>query len=303
MHNSTVKSLKSRFPKDFPDYLLWNGKVEKFLQKLAIKFPQGQIFDPVITSPPYNIGKEYEKRLSQDEYLGWQSKIIELMLPFLKKNGAICWQVGSHVDKNVLTPLDALFIPIFNKNGLKLRNRVIWTFGHGLHETKRLSGRYETLLWYTKSDDYTFNLDSIRVPQLYPGKKAFKGPNKGKLSGNPAGKNPSDILNIPNVKSMHIEKTAHPCQFPIGLVEFCLDAFTNKGDVVFDPFAGAGSAGAAAAIMERKFMGCEIRSDYVATAKIRIKNALDQNLRYRSWRIPVYDPKSSPLSKLPKEFS
>jgi adenine-specific DNA-methyltransferase len=302
MSNSRVAVRKSKIPDELPDYLLWNGKVEEFLKKLKKKYPNGDVFDLVITSPPYNIGKEYEKRLTQDEYLKWQSKIIEQILPFVKNEGAICWQVGSHLNKNVLTPLDSLFMPIFNKHKLKLRNRIIWHFGHGLHETKRLSGRYETILWYTKSDDYTFNLDSIRVPQLYPGKKAFKGPNKGQLSGNPDGKNPTDLLNLPNVKGNHVEKTSHPCQFPIGLVEFCLDAFTNEGDIIFDPFSGAGSAGAGAAIKHRKFIGCEIQADYTAAAKIRIEDALNSKLRYRSWRIPVYDPKSSPLSKTPKDF-
>ena len=202
MTASKVMVRKSSLPKDFPDFFLWMGEVEKFLAKLQKDHPKGEIFDLVITSPPYNIGKEYEKRLTREEYLVWQRAVIEAIIPFVKKDGAVCWQVGSHVERNVLTPLDVHFIPIFEELGLKLRNRIVWHFGHGLHETRRLSGRYETLLWYTKSDKYTFNLDKIRIPQLYPGKKAYKGPNKGTLSGNPRGKNPTDVLNIPNVKGV-----------------------------------------------------------------------------------------------------
>ena len=110
----------------------------------------------------------------------------------------------------------------------------------GLHCKKRLSGRYETILWFTKSDDYTFNLDPIRVPQKYPNKKYFKGKNKGKLSCNPLGKNPSDVWEIPNVKHNHVEKTEHPCQFPVELVDRLVLSLTNEGDVVFDPFLDLG---------------------------------------------------------------
>jgi adenine-specific DNA-methyltransferase len=302
MTASKVMVRKSSLPEDFPEFFLWMGEVEKFLTKLQQKYPKGEVFDLVITSPPYNIGKEYEKRLTREEYLAWQRAVIEAIIPFVKKDGAVCWQVGSHVERNILTPLDVHFIPILEEQGLKLRNRIVWHFGHGLHETRRLSGRYETLLWYTKGDEYTFNLDEIRIPQLYPGKKAYKGPNKGSLSGNPKGKNPTDVLNIPNVKGNHTEKTNHPCQFPIGLVEFCLDAFTNKGDVVFDPFMGSGSAGAASAIFGRNFIGCEVQDDYVKSAKIRIEQALVGQTSYRPWKTPVYDPDSSPLSKKPESF-
>jgi len=116
-------------------------------------------------------------------------------------------------------PLDIQFDPIFRKHGLSLRNRIIWHFGHGLHNKRRFSGRYEVILWYTKSDNYVFNLDDVRIPSKYPGKRHFKGPKTGQLSGNPKGKNPEDVWDIPNVKSNHVEKTEHPCQFPVGLVE------------------------------------------------------------------------------------
>lgn len=85
---------------------------------------------------------------------------------------------------------------IFKKQRLKLRNRIVWHFGHGLHASKRFSGRYETILWFSKTDNYIFNLDSVRVPAKYPGKRHFKGPKKGQPSGNPLGKNPSDIWEI-----------------------------------------------------------------------------------------------------------
>lgn len=132
---------------------------------------------------------------------------------------------------------------MFKEYKLQMRNRIIWHFGHGLHSKKRFSGRYEVVLWYTKSNEYTFNLDDVRVPSKYPGKRHFKGPKAGQLSGHPLGKNPDDVWNIPNVKSNHVEKTSHPCQFPVGLIERLTLALTNKSELIFDPFAGVASAG------------------------------------------------------------
>ena len=116
-----------------------------------------------------------------------------------------------------------------------MRNRIIWHFGHGLHASKRFSGRYETIIWFTKSDNYYFNIDPTRIPQKYPNKKHFKGKKRGELSCNPLGKNPSDVWDIPNVKSNHIEKTDHPCQFPVALVERFILSTTKERDIVFDP--------------------------------------------------------------------
>ena len=211
-------------------------------------------FDLIITSPPYNIGKSYETKTSIENYLTTQEEIINELTRVLSDKGSICWQVGNYVNKGEVFPLDVYYYQIFKKLGLKLRNRIIWHFGHGLHASNRFSGRYETILWFTKTDNYIFNLDDVRVPSKYPGKRHFKGPNKGQLSGNPNGKNPSDIWeivvkdwenelwNIPNVKSNHPEKTGHPCQYPIELVERCVLALTNKNSWILDPFSGAGSA-------------------------------------------------------------
>ena len=207
--------------------------VEKFLDAL----PMQPIFDLVVTSQPYNIGKEYENQVPLSDYYDWQKRIIEKIYPRLKDNGSICWQVGNYVENGSITPLDIELAPIFKELNLHLRNRIIWHFGHGLHNKNRFSGRYEVIMWYTKSYTYTFNLDDVRVPAKYPGKRSYRGENKGKLSGNPKGKNPEDVWEIPNVKGNHIEKTNHPCQFPVGLIERLVLALTNENDLVFDPFS------------------------------------------------------------------
>ncbi len=257
----------------------------------------------VVTSPPYNLGKPYETRLNLDEYLDQQGKIIKESVRILNDTGSICWQVGNYVDKGEIIPLDIVLFPIFASLGLQLRNRIVWHFGHGLHASKRFSGRYEVILWFTKSDNYTFNLDPIRVPQKYPQKKHFKGPKKGKLSGNPLGKNPSDIWEIPNVKANHIEKTIHPCQFPVELIERLVLSMTEENDWVFDPFMGVGSTAIAALIHNRKAIGAEILPEYILLAKERIQKAEKGELKIRPMNRPVYDPNEPSKNLPPKAVS
>jgi adenine-specific DNA-methyltransferase len=270
----------------------------------------------VITSPPYNIGKEYETQVELDHYLEWLRPIAKELFRVTADGGSLCWQVGNFVDDSEVFPLDIFFYPMFKSLGFKLRNRIVWHFDHGLHATKRLSGRYETMLWFTKGEGYTFNLDPIRVPSKYPGKRNFKpGPNYGKPSGNPLGKNPSDIWkimiqewetglwNIPNVKANHPEKTIHPCQFPIELVERCILALTNEGDNVLDPFSGVGSALLAALKRDRRAIGIDREPKYIAEARRRIDLLASGELPYRPLGKPVHVPTGKEsVSQVPVEW-
>lgn len=253
------------------------------------RIPDGR-FKLIVTSPPYNLGKDYEARSPLETYLDAQKEVIGECVRLLDDRGSICWQTGNYVESGEVMPLDALLYPIFRSHGLKLRNRIIWHFGHGLHCTKRLSGRYETINWWTKGDDYTWNLDPIRVPSKYPNKRHFKGPNTGKLSGNPKGKNPTDVWEFPNVKNNHPEKTIHPCQFPIELVERLVLSMTNENDAVFDPYVGVGSAVIAAMKHGRDAYGCDIVQNYVDIAHERVRQFQEGALITRPMGKPIYDP-------------
>ena len=254
----------------------------------------------VITSPPYNIGKSYERRKEIDEYVRQQQAVIDECVRTLRKSGSICWEVGNWVKNGQIIPLDILLFDCFRKHRLKLRNRILWHFRHGLHCKKRFSGRYETVLWFTKTDDYTFNLDAVRVPQRYPGKRHFKGAKAGELSGNPKGKNPSDVWDIPNVKCNHVEKTSHPCQFPIALCSRLIRALTDKDDLVFDPFLGVGTVTAAAVLDGRRSAGAELDAEYYGIAVERTKEAMCGALPYREDK-PTYEPpKGTPLTTTPE---
>jgi len=244
----------------------------------------------IVTSPPYNLGKEYEHKTSQEIYKEEQAACIAEAARLLHPEGSICWQVGNHVENGEVFPLDILLYELFKNHGLKLRNRIVWTFGHGLHCQKRFSGRHETILWFTKSDNYKFNLDSVRIPSKYPNKKHFKGPRKGEISSNPLGKNPSDVWEIPNVKWNHVEKTDHPCQFPVGLAERLVLALTDAYDNVLDPYVGVGSSIIAALKHGRNAYGCDKEQDYVNTAWTRIHDFRAGRLRTRPMNKPIYEP-------------
>lgn len=292
--------------------ILHHGEARKFLQTI----PTNSVM-LCIASPPYNIGKEYESHASLEDYLIEQKKVIEELVRVTHESGSICWQVGNYLQKGKkeIIPLDIYYYQLFKEYELQLRNRIIWHFGHGLHASRRFSGRYETILWFTKSDNYLFNLDPVRVQSKYPGKRHYKGKNKGKPSGNPLGKNPSDfweflaeewekeIWEIPNVKANHIEKTVHPCQYPVELVERCLLALTNENDVILDPYCGVASSLIAGIKHNRKVIGCDYNSEYIEIGKQRIIKFLMGELKLRPIGKPVYQPTGKEkVSQIPQEW-
>jgi len=292
------------------DIILYHGDTSTLIDTIPDNFVK-----LIITSPPYNLGKSYEDQVSIKKYLETQSQVIEKLYRILRSDGSICWQVGNFVQDGEVYPLDIFYYSIFKELGLFLRNRIIWHFEHGLHASKRFSGRYETILWFTKSNDYTFNLDAVRIPSKYPGKRHYKGPNKGKPSGNPKGKNPSDVWQllaqewedafwtIPNVKSNHPEKTPHPCQYPVELVERCVLALTNEQDWVFDPYAGVGSALIASVKHNRRAMGSEKEAEYIDIAQERLTAFFNGALPLRPMGKPVYVPTGrEKVSQVPPEW-
>ncbi len=302
-------NIRRRYGAD-AEIVLYHGDANDFIRTI----PDSSV-GLVITSPPYNIGKEYERRIGLDEYIDAQTDIIAELCRVLRQDASICWQVGNFVEKGEVFPLDIIYYDVFKKLGLSLRNRIVWFYRHGLHATKRFSGRYETILWFTKGDDYVFNLDSVRVPSLYPGKRHYRGSKKGQPSGNPNGKNPSDIWeivkqdwesgvwDIPNVKANHPEKTVQPCQFPVELVERCVLALTNENDWVLDPFAGVGSSLIGAVKHGRRAMGSEKESEYRHIAVDRLRSLRRGDLKLRPLGKRVHRPKGTErVARIPDEW-
>ncbi|GAA0193936.1 DNA modification methylase [Brevundimonas nasdae] len=300
---------------------LGEGKILQGDVLKALKSVETGSVDLVVSSPPYNIGKIYERDQTRtlEEYKVWQTAVVDAVCEKIKTSGSVCWQVGSYIKNGEVYPLDIMFYDLFKKNGFKLRNRIIWRFNFGLNSDRRFSGRYETVLWFTKSDEYKFNLDPVRVPQLYPGKRhsKSKGVKAGLPSGNPRGKNPSDywefsaekdflenpVWEIPNVKANHPEKTEHPCQFPIELAERCVLALSEPGDLVLDPFVGTGAAVLAAVKQNRRAVGIDRDPAFVKLARARLKQLAAGNLPVRPLGRPVSAPSvTQKVALVPEEW-
>lgn len=283
---------------------LFNGDCQKLLKEIP-----DESIDLIITSPPYCMKKAYEDRHADTEtFKALHEKIFNNIYRVLKPGGSVCWQIGYHVTNSSIIPLDYLVYDIFTQRSkmleypLILRNRIIWTFGHGLNSTQRFSGRHEMILWFTKGEEYKFDLDCVRVPQKYPGKRYYKGDHKGELSGNPYGKNPSDVWDIPNVKANHVEKTEHPCQFPVAVAQRLIRALAPKNGRVLDPFMGSGTTGVAAVIEGRRFIGAELLREYYDIAVERI-NGIELGTTKIRDDIPAAEPNTNmAVAKLPEEF-
>lgn len=280
--------------------VLYEGDCNRLISSL----PDGEV-DLIVTSPPYCMNREYDYSGSADDFQAAHKALLPKVWKKLKPGGSLCWQVGVHVLDNVIIPLDYLVHGVMvGIEGARLRNRIVWTFGHGLHLQRRFSGRYEVILWYSKGDKFVFDLDAVRVPQKYPGKRRYRGNRKGEFSGNPLGKNPSDVWDIPNVKACHVEKTEHPCQFPVALAKRLVEALSPTDGLILDPFTGSGTTGVAAILSGRRFIGAELEPAYAEIARNRFLDAVHGDAKYRSNDTPIYQPRETEaVARRPPHFA
>jgi adenine-specific DNA-methyltransferase len=249
------------------DVMIYHADCLKGLSKLP-----PNLFNLTVTSPPYNIGKEYERSLPLPEYLRWSGEWISQVHRVSSNDGAFWLNLGyvPVEGKGKAVPLPYLlwpYIPFF------LIQEVVWNYGAGVAARHSFSPRNEKFLWYVRDqDDYVFNLDRVRDKDVkYPNQKK-----NGKLKCNPEGKNPTDVWNFAKVTSgafrASTERTAHPAQFPIAIIERVIEACSNEGDLILDPFMGSGTTAEAAIKLGRKVVGFELRADYIEIASRRLNN-------------------------------
>ncbi len=247
--------------------IIYRGDCIEFMERMP-----NALIPLTVTSPPYNIGKEYEKRLTLEEYLDWTSEWLAQVYRITEETGSFWLNVGyvPVSGKGKAVPLPYL---LWDKTDFFMLQEVVWTYGAGVAARKTFSPRNEKFLWYVKDDgDYTFNLDDVRDPDVkYPNQKK-----NGKLKCNPLGKNPGDVWSIPKVTSgrgrASVERTPHPAQFPEALIERVILASSNPGDVILDPFLGSGTTAVVANRLGRLCVGFELREDYLKVASERIKD-------------------------------
>lgn len=250
-------------------FLIYQGDCLDYLQRLG----NGAI-PLTVTSPPYNIGKEYESIVEMDRYIDWCERWIRQVYRVTSDSGSFWLNLGY-----VSLPERAKAIPIpyllWDRVPFYLLQEIVWNYGAGVAAKRSFSPRNEKFMWYVKNpDEYLFHLDEIRDPDVkYPNQKK-----NGKLKCNPLGKNPTDVWQIPKVTSgkdrSSKERTAHPAQFPIAVVDRIVKACSNPGDIILDPFMGSGSLIEAALRNDRNAIGFELNPDYVDLAAKRIRSFL-----------------------------
>jgi len=244
-----------------------------------------EMFDLVITSPPYNIGKEYESVMPVDDYVRWTDRWITETCRLLAEHGALLLNLGyiSVEAKGRAVPLPYL---LWDKVPLYLNQEIVWNYSAGVACKNYLSPRNEKILWYVKDkNNYVFNLDAIRDPNVkYPHSRRH-----GKPRVNTLGKNPSDVWEIAKVTTgagrSSAERTPHPCQFPADLIDRLVRGFSRKGDIVFDPFVGSGTTIESCVRHGRYCIGFEIRQDYCDIAVSRIREYREQSAQLLAFEV------------------
>ncbi|TAE59665.1 MAG: site-specific DNA-methyltransferase [Nostocales cyanobacterium] len=227
-----------------------------------------------VTSPPYNIGKEYENPLPLNDYITWCEKWITEIYRLTKSDGAFWLNLGYLSLKNRAKAIPISYL-LWDKIPFYLIQEIVWNYGAGVAGSKFFSPRNEKFLWCVKNQEsYIFNLDDIRDPNVkYPNQKK-----NGKIKVNPLGKNPTDVWEFPKVTSgknrSSQERTPHPAQFPVAVIERIIKASSNQNQIILDPFLGSGTTAVVALDLNRVVIGFELREEYCDIAANRIDKSV-----------------------------
>lgn len=241
-----------------------HGDIFEWLEQI-----KSNSIDLAVTSPPYNIGKEYEKKTPIEDYIKWSEDYFKEVYRVLKSDRSFMLQVGQHVDKltnNI--PLTYLLFQSAINAGFKVRQEIIWYFKGGMQAKKKLTGQNEKIMWLYKGDKLPyFDVDSVRV-------KEWQAIDK---RNNPNEKNPTDVWEFNRVAGNSKEKLGHPCQFPVVMIERIVKGWSKEGETVLDCFMGSGTTAEACINTNRNFIGIERDWNYCDMANERVKQAKLQN--------------------------
>lgn len=217
---------------------------------------KSEAFDLVIADPPYNLGKDYGNNhdiRGFEEYLKFSRNWLVEAHRILKPSGTLYVFMGFKFISYLYDILDRGL-------GMYFNSWIIWHYTQGIGKTKGFSPRHDDILMFTKSTDFLFNLDDIRVPQKYYRER-----------NNMRGANPGDVWEFSHVHYCNENRQNHPTQKPEGLMERMILASTNEGSLVLDPFLGSGTTLRVCQQLNRVGIGIEINPDYAKMAHKRLQ--------------------------------
>tara|TARA_R110000751_G_scaffold41857_1_gene97776 strand:- start:160 stop:987 length:828 start_codon:yes stop_codon:yes gene_type:complete len=242
--------------------------------------------DLVITSPPYADMKKYvdgSEGIPVKQYVLWLMDHVREIERVLKPTGSFILNINDKVSNKFRDPyVYELIYKITDSTTLKLYERLFWNKGKGLSHPKRFGDKIEYLFWFAKTENFTFNIDEMRVPYSESSLKRFKKPIKKRYNRtegddkveykdwgpNPKGALPSTLINIGS-ESKRISDN-HIAVYPESLVDYFIKGATNEGDLVLDPFMGSGTTGVSAKKLKRGWIGFDNIEEYVNFANKRI---------------------------------
>lgn len=224
-------------------------------------FPDNSV-NLICTDPPYNLGKDYGNNIDWKQWHEYEKFTIDWLTEvkrILKNDGSIYIFMGVKF-------IPKLFL-ILQEMKFHFNSWITWHYTQGMGRTKGFSPRHEDILYFTKSDDYTFNLDDIRIPQKYYRER-----------NNMKGANPGDVWEFSHIHYSNPERLNHPTQKPEALMKRIIMTSSNTNDVIVDPFVGSGTTCVVANLLERQWIGIDINPDYIEMSKKRLnkeKNLFD----------------------------
>jgi DNA modification methylase len=211
--------------------------------------------DLIVADPPYNLGKDYGNNHDVQgfgEYLEFSRNWLCQANRILKPTGTLYVFMGFRFISYLYDILDRELQMFFN-------SWIVWHYTQGMGKTKGFSPRHDDILMFTKSKEFKFNLDNVRVPQKY-----YRDRN------NMRGANPGDVWEFSHVHYCNDNRQNHPTQKPEGLVERIVLASSDEGNLVVDPFSGSGTTLRICQQLNRRAVGIEKNPDYVTLTKNRL---------------------------------
>lgn len=269
-----IESNGPRLYYDHPNGKLWIGDSIDWLKSI-----ETESVDLIFANPPYNIKKaQWDTFESQEEYIKFSMRWIEESARILKPTGTLFVCGFSEILADIKHPASKMFSSC---------RWIIWHYKNKANLGSDWGRSHESILHFRKSKKFTFNIDNIRIPYgahtlKYPSHPQAAtsqyGNTKNTWQPNSLGAKPKDVISIPQdileipttCNGMH-EKTPHPTQKPEELLRKLILASSNIGDTILDPFCGSGTTPVCAEQLNRKWMACDLSSEYLEWAVRRIE--------------------------------